>query len=254
VHDLTFNDQPAVQRLENHRAYEAVRCLPSLRTFMEHHVVCVLDFMSLLKRLQAELTCVTSPWVPSPDPVSARLINAIVLDEESDVSLGHEPSSHYSWYLAAMEEVGADTTPIRELESRLRQGTPPSRALPGCGLPLASVEFARTSFDLAAGPLHVVAAAFVHGRERLIPAMFTQLVSDLRAAGVSCSLFVRYLQRHVEVDSTDHGPAAQRMLDRIVGDDPHRKLEAKHAAERALLARVRLWDETALACEGAPTT
>ena len=83
MHDLTFNDQPAVQRRENHRAYEAVRCLPSLRTFMEHHVVCVLDFMSLLKRLQAELTCVTSPWVPSPDPVSARLINAIVLDEES---------------------------------------------------------------------------------------------------------------------------------------------------------------------------
>ncbi len=78
-----------------------------------------------------------------------------------------------------------------------------------------------------------------------------QLIGELRATGVPCSLFARYLERHVEVDSADHGPAARRMLNRIVGDDANRQLEARRAAERALLARERLWDETALACERA---
>ena len=109
VDDMTCQRQLAARRLEDSRVYEAVRCLRSVRTFMEHHAVCVLDFMSLLKRLQVELTCVASPWTPSPDPVSARLINAIVLDEESDAAFGQEPRSHYGWYIAAMEEIGADT-------------------------------------------------------------------------------------------------------------------------------------------------
>ena len=41
------------------------------------------------------------------------------------------------------------------------------------------------------------------------------------------------------------------MLERIVGDDAARQLEARRAAQRALRARERLWDETALACERA---
>jgi len=247
----TSPEHDAATRVQAHRVYASVRGPASLRAFLEHHAICVLDFMTLLKRLQAELTCVGTPWVPPADPVVARLINEIVVDEESDAAFGTEPRSHYGWYLAAMDEVGADTGPIRDFEARLRAGVPPLRALSGCGLPAASVEFARTTFELAAEPLHVVAAAFVHGRESVIPAMFIQLVRELRAAGVSCDLFARYLERHVEVDSDEHGPAARQLLARLVAGDATRQAEAEHAAERALLARERLWDETALACERA---
>ena len=235
-------------RLETHPVYRSVRDLHSLRTFLEHHVVCVLDFMSLVKRLQAELTCVQVPWVPPAHPEAAHLINSIVLDEETDEAFGDTPLSHYAWYLKAMDEVGADTQPIRELESRLRAGIEPTRALEGCGLPPAAEAFARTTFELAASSVHEVAAAFLYGRENVIPTMFIQLVRELRSAGVECELLVRYLERHIEVDSEDHGPAARRLLDTLLEDDATRRREAHAAASRALEARELLWDATARAC------
>jgi len=218
---------------------------------MEHHAICVLDFMTLVKRLQSEVTCARAPWVPADDPVSARLINSIVLDEESDDAFGPEPASHYAWYLAAMDEVGADTGPIRALEQRLRAGDEPTRAVDESSLPGAAKQFGRTTFELAAGPLHVVAATFVFGREDVIPRMFLPLARELHRRGVACELFLRYLERHVEVDGDLHGPLATRLFERTVRDDRARRDEAFRAARRALAARERLWDATSRACRAA---
>jgi len=230
------------QHLERHPLYGALRTPRDLRLFTEHHVVCVFDFMSLLKRLQAELTCTSSPWTPPPDPVSARLVNELVLDEESDDTFGAEPASHYVWYVEAMEELGANTGPIRELERRLRAGMDPGAAVPGCGLSEAAEDFCFSTFALARGPLHVVASAFVLGRENIIPGMFLPLVRRLRDQGLSCRLFLRYLERHISIDGEDHGPKARAMLERIVGRSRERRDEASDAARLALLARKSLWD------------
>jgi hypothetical protein len=241
--------QDAITRLEAHRVYAEVRNLARLRLFLEHHVVCVLDFMTLLKRLQCELTCTASPWVPTQDVVSTRLINELVLDEESDAAFGPHPVSHYRWYLEAMDEIGANTAPIREFEGRLRRGVPPSIALEGCALPPAAVAFARTTFELAAGPVHVVAGAFVLGREDVIPRIFMPLVLELRATGVPCELFLRYLERHIEIDAQEHGPIARQVLDRIVDGTPGWRDEAYQSALRALDARECLWNAVAAACQ-----
>ena len=77
--------------------------------------------MSLLKSLQRELTCVSVPWTPSVDPESARLILSIVLDEEADVRADGRIQSHFAWYLEAMDEIGADTAPARDLVEAQRQ-------------------------------------------------------------------------------------------------------------------------------------
>ena len=64
--------------------------------------------MSLLKTLQRELTSVDTAWVPTEDRASRKLINEIVVAEESDVDLNGEPASHYELYLDAMRQVGAE--------------------------------------------------------------------------------------------------------------------------------------------------
>ena len=101
--------------LENHPMYENLTTLKNIQIFMQYHVFAVWDFMSILKALQKEITCVSVPWtVSSYDPEMVRLVNEIVMAEESDIDHQGRAVSHFSLYLRAMDEIGADTTLIKQ--------------------------------------------------------------------------------------------------------------------------------------------
>lgn len=231
-------------RLLAHPLYAAVRDERALRLFMRSHVTCVWDFMTLLKALQRQLTCVEVAWHPSPDPAARRMINEIVLDEESDLAPGGGHLSHFELYREAMRDAGADGRPIDALIAGLQAGLPPRAALAAAGLPPAATTFARTTLDVALdGALHEVAAAFTWGREDVIPDMFRRLVSGLARRDPSRWGRLRhYLERHIERDGEAHGPAARALVARLCAGDPQRLEQARAAARRALQARLELWD------------
>ena len=58
--------------------------------------------MSLLKSLQNYFTCTRVPWLPNRNAYTARLINELVHEEESDVNEKGEAVSHFKLYGAAM--------------------------------------------------------------------------------------------------------------------------------------------------------
>ena len=90
---------------------------------MENHVFAVWDFMILVKQLQRNLTCMDKVWRPPQDLLTARLINEIVLGEETDENLGGGGYvSHYQLYLQAMKEVGANTGMIEEFIGNISAG------------------------------------------------------------------------------------------------------------------------------------
>src|SRR6478735_771827 len=103
---------PLRKKLLDHPVYARIADVDAVRTFMEHHVFAVWDFMSLLKALQQRLTCVTVPWTPQGHRLSRRLINEIVLEEESDEDTRGGYISHFELYRAAMKQCGADTSRV----------------------------------------------------------------------------------------------------------------------------------------------
>ena len=231
---------PLRARLNAHPLYASIRTPEHLRLFMQSHVFAVWDFMSLLKALQSQLTCTTIPWSPTPFPASRRFINEIVLGEESDLFEGR-PISHFELYLEAMQQAHADTAPIRSLLSDVAHGHFSPSTLDG---PSAANAFVRSTFYVIhAGNLAATAAAFTFGREDVIPDIFRNLVRDLNSThAAEFSKFAWYLDRHIEVDSEDHGPLSLRMVADLCANDDARWEQAALAAESALEARLALWD------------
>ena len=231
------------ERLKHHPLYEHSRDLQALRTFMEHHVFAVWDFMSIVKSLQRELTCVDVPWSPSRDTEAARLINEIVLGEECDAKPDGSFASHYQFYLDAMEELGADTSKIKRFLRVVLSGKPVPEALQLAEAPAPARRFVEETFATINGaPLHVRAAALFYGREDLIPAMFKPMVEEMRDSGLPCGKFVYYLERHIEVDGGEHSIMAESILKRLCGDSEDRKEAARQTALDVLQSRLSLWD------------
>jgi hypothetical protein len=230
-------------QLRNHHLYGSFETVEDLHVFMEAHVFAVWDFMSLLKTLQRGLTCVDVPWLPSRFAASRRLVNEIVLGEESDM-YGTEPVSHFELYLRAMRECGASTTAIEALLDGLRDGVEWERALVMCNAPTAAQRFVRATFALIESDKpHVVAATFTFGREDLIPDMFRGFIRDQNEKLHGRLELMRwYMERHIEVDGEEHGPMALRMVAELCGDDQMKWEEAGNAAETALRARIELWN------------
>lgn len=230
-------------RLLQHSMYTKLDRPEHVRTFMEHHVFAVWDFMSLLKRLQQDLTCVVVPWVPQDEPRYARFINEIVLGEESDEDGQGGYTDHFGLYLQAMEQVGANTQVIREYIKRLKNGGNPLVHLQDLGVPQTVYDFVKHTLDTSMyGKTHEVCAAFFYGREELIPDMFQALVDELEGEGAAVDRLLYYLHRHIELDGDEHGPLAESLLAFLCDDDPTRIAEAQAVAVRSLEMRIRLWD------------
>jgi hypothetical protein len=237
---------PLRARLTAHPLYSRITTQDHIRVFMKSHVFAVWDFMSLLKALQGQLTCVSVPWLPTRWPESRRFVNEIVLGEESDTHEGRS-ISHFEFYLEAMEECGADTAPIRNLLAAI--AATPTRTsihdlLEMAAAPLAARRFVETTFEvIQSGNLSAMAAAFTFGREDLIPGIFRQLVRDLNSERDGrLDKFIWYLERHIEIDSEDHAPLSLRMVADLCGGNETLWEQAANAAEAALSARLALWD------------
>lgn len=233
------------QVLLDHPIYRRVTDLASLRIFMTSHVFAVWDFMSLAKSLQRSLTCVEVPWLPPRHTGTARLINSIILSEETDEVAPGRVVSHYELYLSAMEEVGASTAPIRSFVDALCAGIAWRDALEAAPIRGATARFVRHTIETSTETaVHEVAAAFLYGREDLVPQMFTRMLGHLESQPDSarCDSFRLYLQRHIDIDTDDHGPSARRMLRDLCGDDPQLWAQATAAASKALRMRVQLWN------------
>lgn len=221
---------------------------------MEDHVFAVWDFMSLLKRLQHDLTCLKVPWFPVLDPQAARLINEIVTGEESDLGPdGISPISHLDLYLRAMEEIGAEGARFRKFCALARNGVPLAQCLMTVNAPPHVSSFVTHTIERATRcTTEEVLGAFLYGREDVIPEMFRSLRRNYRAANERIPrYFDYYVLRHIELDSDSHGPKGEELLSRVIDRSEARMKRACLAAAASIEERLTLWDGTLARIRGA---
>ena len=230
-------------QLLNHPIYNTLKDIDDLKVFTECHVYAVWDFMSLVKKLQIELTTISLPWKPAPRAATARLINESVWGEESDVDERGNAVSHFEMYCNAMESLGANTQDIQQFLSTLPNENSVLASIKQASLPDFIKDFLLFTFDTIENKsLHEIAAVFTFGREDLIPDMFIEMVKNMQQAGeTKLAPFRYYLERHIEVDGDQHGPMALEMIANLCDNQPQKWEEVIAISKQALHNRFLLW-------------
>ncbi len=234
--------------LENHSLLvtNTIQTIDDLRIFMENHVFAVWDFMSLTKNLQHSIVPSGVVWVPTDENRSdaARLINEIILCEETDISVdGRSYMSHFDLYKMAMLEIGADTTRIDDfIEQVKKHGYPEFLNVLYDEKIWSAIDFVKSTFSTIENGPHCVAASFCYGRETVLPNLFRRIIRQLNINSLDAPRFHYYLDRHIEVDGDDHGPGAEKIVEILCKNDPILIHEAENSAIEAIQARIKFFD------------
>ena len=198
----------------------------------------------MLKELYNRLVTTRAPWFPPKDPYSAHLISRILVEEENDHTAdGQAHCSHFELYCQAMQAIQADTRPIHYFLDRLNQGDILIAAMESAGLSVAIQQFVLTTFSFFDQDIHILAAAFVYGREAITAAMFTPLVQQLQRSipqpqQACIQPLLYYLKRHIELDHHEHFPQALKILHHLARDNEKKWCEIAVHARLALQARL----------------
>jgi len=229
-------------QLETHPVYAAVDSIEALRCFMEHHIYSVWDFMSLVKFVQGQVAPTGAPWVPPADADVARFINEMVVAEECDeLPDTHHFISHFDMYCLAMEEIGADTKPIRAFVAQVRKASLED-ALALDSVPAPSRAFMQHTFSAIRNDKPFMAAASLAlGREHVIPGMFSAFLERAGISEEQAPMFHYYLKRHIDIDGDVHGPLSLRLLNGLCHSTADVDV-AIATAKDAIHARIALWD------------
>ena len=244
IQNLERNLSITRNSLINHNLYSKLDSKQKLVEFMENHVFAVWDFMSLIKALQKNLTCVDIPWTPNANRLAGRLVNEIVLAEESDVDQNGDPKSHFELYLESMIQIGANTTIIEDFVTQIKNSKSYNKSIENININPIVKEFMDYTFNIIdTNKNHVIASVFTFGREDLIPDMFIEIVKKLSISDeIKADNLIYYLEKHIEIDADEHGPMALKMIEELCGDDETKWKEAEVASKKALEMRIKLWN------------
>ena len=229
--------------LKSHDLYKSLHSLEDVKIFMENHIFAVWDFMSILKTLQSKLTCVTVPWIPKANGSLSRLINEIVLAEESDIDRYGQHLSHFEMYYIAMKEAGANTASIDNFLTQLEISNI-FTALESSKAHQAAVDFVTKTFKtLESAPPHIAATMFTLGREEIIPDMFRKIVGEINeSSNGKLKSLIYYLDRHIGLDEDEHTPAALKMIKELCNEDELKWEQTIECGKSVMQARITFWD------------
>lgn len=247
--------QTKLTALENHRVFSLINTPADLRTVMQVHAYAVWVSMLFVKRIQTEYTGYRFPWTPSEQPKLTRLVNEMVLTEESgdDGAGGH--CSHFAMYFKAMEEVGAETETLNDFIMNARMGLPPvqaaSRALSSLSTELKTeiLAYLSTSNQYAAnGVTEQALTYFVFGQQDPIITAFSTVLEQQSEEQTLTPTLAIYVEQQKQ-RAVLHVAYVLEMLKVELEGNAIRTQTALLAAIAAVDARIVLWNAVAVQLE-----
>jgi hypothetical protein len=189
--------------------------------------------------------------MPPADAHAARLINEIVLEEESDEVSEGVYMSHFDLYRSAMREVGADLTQINRFVDLVHSGKTVADALKPLAIPETTKKFVLDTMKIQDAKTHDVVACFLMGRENVIPDMFRRFLETMDQQQQARYPMMRvYLERHIDLDEDSHAPMGRELMKRICGVDSLKWKSAIAITRHSLQMRRMLWDGVLRAIQG----
>ncbi|EIT84699.1 hypothetical protein A374_13445 [Fictibacillus macauensis ZFHKF-1] len=203
-----------------------------LQIFLKHQVFGTWNYMSLLKRLQMDLSCVTLPWLPHPYPEHTTYINELVAQKET-----HGNLNSFKEYVRLSKERGVDTMPIVTYITRLQELEDPILSLHAQEIPDSIATFTEKILKLAMhGKTHEVAAVFCITREKFLPHFFSQINAVLKKHNLKPWL------EHSDFIIKPDLQKIENLLNTLCGGDPEKLTEASNAIRDAFEARIIMLD------------
>jgi len=230
-----------IKKLNSHELFRTSDSFSKkeLKIFMEYHVYAVWDFMSIVKSMQNHICPSSFPWKPHEYTNNgiAHLINEIVLSEESDLDDEGNYFSHFDLYIMAMKDIGANTENILKFIDNY------NNIITDIEVPRESLEFVENTFDcIKSKKISNISAIFAYGRETTIPDMFLKILNKIDSNNSLYSNLRLYINRHIEVDSSRHGPLSKKLFEYTCNNDQEVYDEAIGYAIKAIDKRILLWD------------
>ena len=238
--------QEKIKKLNSHKLFETSINFSEkeLSTFMQYHVYAVWDFMSIVKSMQNYICPSSFPWKPSKYTKNgiAHLINEIVFSEESDLDDKGNYFSHFDLYIKSMNDVGADTSNIMNLIKNCEYDNM-HKAFLNINAPKEGLVFIENTFKcIKTSKLSNIAAIFTFGRETTIPDMFLKILNKIDSENLKYANLRLYINRHIEVDSSRHGPLSLKLFEYTCNDNQETYDEAISYAIDSIDKRIQLWD------------
>lgn len=237
---MSFMTERYFQILENHKLYKGIQDDNALKTFVEHHILCVWGYNFLMRNLYKDLVSRIEPLATQPQKEAQRLIAEMMVEEEFAEQEDGSSASHLELYIEAMQMIGADTAPTITLFDMYENGQEWKIGLQQSNFPSLAARYARCILSFAERPLHERAALLFYEGEPFIPDSFLHAISGMSPGA---DALVEYFERHIEGLKKPGFSASGRLVELFCGDDEALNDEAEKAAELIMNLRIELFNE-----------